>query len=230
MSFAEMVNDFISLFFPRCCWACDRALVKGEELICSSCMLELPQTAYHTDRENPLKVRLANRASIHYGLAFLKFTKSSRVQKVLHALKYKNHPEIGVMLGKVYGEKLKGAGLQQAFDCIIPVPLHAARFRKRGYNQSERFAEGLSLILEIPNQPSTLIRKTKTQTQTRKNKLRRWENVSDVFVLNRQYPVDGLRVLLVDDVVTTGATLEACIDVLRKEGCASVSIACIAEA
>ena len=230
MSLPEIVNDFVSLFFPRCCLGCSQALVKGEESICTSCMLELPQTQYHKDPANPLRTRLADRVPIAYGFAFLKFTKSGRVQKILHALKYKNHPEVGITLGKVYGERLKEADLQNRFDCIVPVPLHPSRLRKRGYNQSERFAEGLSLAFGVPNFAKALYRSTKTQTQTRKTKLKRWENVAEVFAINTQHPVRGLRVLLVDDVVTTGATLEACIATLLAEGCASVSIACIAEA
>lgn len=230
MNLPEIVNDFVSLFFPRCCLACSQALVKGEESICTSCMLELPQTQYHRDPANPLRTRMSDRVPIAYGFAFLKFTKSGRVQKLLHALKYKNHPEVGILIGKVYGDRLKEAGLQNSFDGIVPVPLHPSRLRKRGYNQSERFAEGLSLAFGVPNLSNALSRSTKTQTQTRKTKLKRWENVAEVFVINDQHSVRGLRILLVDDVVTTGATLEACITTLLAEGCTSVSIACIAEA
>src|SRR5688572_17607348 len=137
-----IVRDFISLFFPHYCAGCFNSLVKGETLICTRCMLEMPQTHYHLQRENPLKLRLEGRVRLVDALGFYRFSKRGRIQHILHALKYKNQPELAVVLGRVYGQKLKDA--EFSFDFIIPVPLHATRLRKRGYNQSSKFAEGLS--------------------------------------------------------------------------------------
>lgn len=224
----EVLVDFISLFYPRYCFACNEGLAKGEETVCSHCMLELPRTHYHLDRENALFRRLDGRIPLQYALAFFLFRKGGKVQRLLHALKYNNHPEIGEMLGEVYGSELKQTDF--AFDLIIPVPLHASKKRLRGYNQSEEFAKGLSKGLDIPFSPDTLVRVTKTETQTRKTKLMRWQNVSEVFQIENSDRIKGRHVLLVDDVITTGATIEACALALLENGCEKLSIASIAYA
>lgn len=149
---------------------------------------------------------------------------------MLHQLKYHHHPEIGVKLGKVFGRELAERGLKQAFDIITPVPLHPTRLRKRGYNQSAKFAEGLSHALAVPWSESISVRKGRTKTQTRKSKIDRWENVKNAFSIAEGKLVEGKKVLLVDDVITTGATLEACGMHLINSGCSHLSIACIAEA
>ncbi len=174
--------------------------------------------------------KLTGRLPLVYGCAFLKMKKGGVVQKMLHQLKYNYHPEIGIKLGKVYGVELQKKGLTAAFDIIVPVPLHVSRIRKRGYNQSAKFAEGLSYVLGVPWDESISIRKKSSRTQTNKSKLERWENVKDVFSINQSNPIKNKRVLLVDDVITTGATLEACGIHLVKSGCAELSVACIAEA
>lgn len=203
--------------------------MKGEENICSKCMLEFPRAQYHLDPENALFVRLNGRIPLKLAFAFFLFRKGGRVQQLLHALKYSNHPELGEMIGEVYGQELQEANLEQKFNVIVPVPLHASRKRKRGYNQSEEFAKGLSKSLNIPY-ADALIRTTKTETQTRKTKLSRWQNVSEVFQVKDLYQIRNQHILLVDDVITTGATIEACAQVLLDEGCSSISIGSIAYA
>lgn len=225
----RVLSDFVSLFFPKYCLACSNSLVGGEETFCTRCIIDLPRTNYHLG-ENPVKDRLTGRLPLAHGFAFLKFKKGGNVQKMLHQLKYNQHPEVGVKLGKVYGHDLLTSGLGSEFDVIIPVPLHESRKRKRGYNQSAMFAEGLSYALGIPWDESISLRKGKTKTQTRKSKLERWENVKDVFSIARDAEIKGKRILLVDDVITTGATLEACGIRLVESGCAKISVACIAEA
>jgi ComF family protein len=228
--FPELFRDFVSLIFPNYCMACDACLVKGENLICTRCMFQMPQTNYHLDEDNPLKNRLRGRIPVRYAMAMFKFSKSGRVQSILHALKYRNEPKLGVMLGNVYGDRMLTAGLRSAFDLIIPVPLHISRKRKRGYNQSAMFAEGLSQKLSIPCDDNLVERKVRTATQTRKTKLNRWQNVADVFNVRDRDAIQNKNILLVDDVITTGATIEACGNDLIESGCASMSIACIAEA
>lgn len=223
-------SDFVSLFFPHYCLSCSNALYKGEDILCTRCILELPKTDYHLQTDNPIKLRLDGRLPLAYAMAFLKFRKSGIVQELLHQLKYNGHREVGVRLGMLYGKELHEAGLDQELDVIVPVPLHAARLRKRGYNQSACFAEGLSVSLGIPWNESITTRVTKTATQTRKSKLERWENVKDVFNIQNTQEIGGKRILLVDDVITTGATLEACGQHLIRAGCAQLSIACLAEA
>ena len=228
--FTDVLRDFVSLIYPNYCAACEDSLVKGEKLICTRCLAQMPQTNYHLDPNNLLKNRLASRISVRYAMALFKFSKSGRVQSLLHVLKYKNQPEVGVMLGNLYGDRMVAANLGDAFELIVPVPLHSSRKRKRGYNQSAEFAEGLSQVLGIPFSDEILERKVKTDTQTRKTKLNRWRNVTEVFDVKRLDPIQNKNILLVDDVVTTGATLEACGNCLLSAGCSTLSLACIAEA
>ena len=225
-----LVEDFISLFFPRYCLACSGPLVKGEEIMCTRCLGDLPKTNYHLHSENPVMNRLAGRLPLKHGFAFLKFRKSGIVQNLLHELKYNNHPEVGVRLGQAYGHELLQSGIDKEFDLIIPVPLHASRKRQRGYNQSAKFAAGLSEVMKIKWDESISVRTQSTATQTRKSKAERWENVRDVFSVDIHGNIKGKRILLVDDVITTGATLEACGQHIVSCGCGELSVACIAEA
>jgi ComF family protein len=226
--FSEILTDFAALFFPRYCRGCDDALISGENLICTRCLLELPRSHYHLERENPFYNKFRGRIPVTYVMTLFRFVKESRVQHLLHALKYKNQPELGIALGRMYGQDLLAANFKQQFDLIIPVPLHASRKRTRGYNQSEEFGKGLSEILDIPCSDRFMKRMIKTETQTRKSRLNRWKNVNEVFQVITPREVEGKRIPLVDDVVTTGATLEACGQALLTAGCMELSIACIA--
>jgi ComF family protein len=226
----EIIKDFISLIYPSYCLACSQSLVKGEEIICSGCLLDMPKTNFHKHDENPLLERLSLRMPLQHAFAYYHFKKGSKVQELLHSFKYHHHPEIGVKLGKVMGLELVKEGFEHVFDIIVPVPLHESRKRVRGYNQSEEFAKGLSETLQIPYTENFIKRSVKTQTQTRKTKLLRWQNVSNVFEMKQAEEIRGKRVLLVDDVVTTGATLEACANPLIEAGCIELSVACIAVA
>lgn len=222
------IVDFISLIYPNYCLACSGSLVKGEEVLCSSCLLELPRTDYHKMAVNPLFERLSLRMPLKNAFAYYHFSKGGKVQELLHTFKYKGRHEIGHKIGKVFATELAEQGYLNAFDCIVPVPLHTSRKRVRGYNQSEEFAKGLASVLNIPCADSFVKRKVKTETQTRKSKLNRWRNVSEVFEVKNQEEIRHKRILLVDDVVTTGATLEACSVPLLQAACAELSIACVA--
>lgn len=223
-------DAFLSMFFPPYCLGCSGHLVKGEEILCTHCLTDLPKTHYHRRSDNPVISRLAGRLPIQHGWAFLSFRKGGMVQHLLHQLKYNNCPEIGERLGKAYGRELAEAPNGRAFDLIVPVPLHRSRLRKRGYNQSSCFAKGLSEALQIPWDESISIRTRATTTQTRKSRTDRWQNVQRVFAVQDKTLLEKKRVLLVDDVITTGATLEACGQHLLDCGCTSISVACIAEA
>jgi ComF family protein len=226
----DIFLDFLSLFYPRYCLGCSGSLLKGEDIICTECLLEMPKTNFHKQAFNPLYERLSLRMPLKHAFAYYHFKKGGRVQQLLHQLKYKNHPEIGVKLGKVLAQELLVSGYDQTYHLVVPVPLHPSRKRSRGYNQSEEFAKGVSEGLNIPYTDSFVKRTVQTQTQTRKSKLNRWRNVSEVFEMKDTEAVKGKHILLVDDVVTTGATLEACANALLQSGCSQVSIACIAVA
>jgi ComF family protein len=160
-------------------------------------------------------------------MAFLRFSKKGDSQKILHQLKYKNRPEIGVELGRIYGNLLKESGFDKEWDQITPVPLHSLKQKRRGYNQSEQFAIGIGEAMDIPVKIS-LNRCLFTETQTRKSRMERIENVEDVFELDEGHIVDNQRILLVDDVITTGATLSTCANVLLKAKSKVVDMAVIA--
>jgi ComF family protein len=229
MKLKPLLTDFIALFFPSYCFGCHDGLVHGEEILCTACVAELPRLDYYTSDDNPITNRFVARLPIKHGWALLKFQKSGIVQNLLHELKYNNHPEIGIKLGKILAANASEHGLGSEFDLLIPVPLHKSRLRIRGYNQSGMIAKGISEVLTTPYDDSCMIRLAATKTQTKKSKVDRWENVNEVFQVSKPDHIRGKRILLVDDVITTGSTLEACARKLLDAGASELSIACIAE-
>lgn len=227
---SELSGDFISLIYPHFCEGCLGPLVKGEDILCTHCLSDLPRTNMHLDVNNPLALKFRGRIPMLGASVFLRFRKRGKVQRMLHSLKYKNRPEVGFKLGFVYGSELANAGFIDPFDMILAVPLHLSRLRSRGYNQSDEWARGLSATAGIPFVTGVLKRVRNTRTQTTRTRLRRWENVRDVFEVTDPAKVVGRNVLLVDDVVTTGATLESCGQSLLDAGCAGVGVICIAMA
>ena len=225
-----MLRDFLELFFPHYCLTCSAPLVKGEDLVCTVCCYDLPQTTSHQELDNLVAQKLYGRVPIRYAMALYKFRKAGKVQKLLHYLKYKHKPSVGKVLGRRYGTILKEAYLDKSFDLIVPVPLHSSRLRQRGYNQSDYFAQGLAEVLHIPWSNQCVKRTRATLTQTRKQQLERFKNVEDAFYVTDAAVVCAKRLLLVDDVITTGATLEACSTALLAVGSSEISVATIAVA
>jgi len=220
--------DFLSLVFPRTCESCGNTLHRHEQCICNFCNHHLPRTDFHEHPDNPVAQLFWGRTMLRYATSMFYFHKGSNVQHLVHQLKYKGKQEVGVHLGKLYGIDLRQSPLFSTVDVVVPVPLHPNRQRKRGYNQSEAFAQGLAHGMGIRMDTRTLLRKTATSTQTRKSRFLRWENVKEVFVLEQPEKLANLHILLVDDVVTTGATLESCVQNLLQCPGATVSIATIA--
>lgn len=225
-----MLKDFWAMIFPEFCVACQNSIMKGEGQICTNCRFSLPFTDYHLRAENEFTLKLAAKLPLVYGLAYLKFTKSSRVQRILHALKYEGNQEIGELLGHWYGVILKENNFEGVFDVIIPVPLHPSKLKKRGYNQSDCIAKGLSTGLGIKWSSEILIRTKATESQTKKNRIERWLNVADIFTVTNPQLIENQHILLVDDVVTTGSTLESCWQALEKAGAKKVSVGALAAA
>ena len=213
-----MINDFFNLIFPRLCCSCNHILLKHENTICTNCIVTLPKTNFHLDKDNLVNKVFWGRVQIEMAASYYSFSKESRVQNLLHHLKYKGAKEVGSIVGKLYGYDLKESPFFKKIDFIVPVPLHKIKLKKRGYNQSEWIAKGLSESMNIPMRLDVLYRKVDSKTQTKKSRYKRWENVGDIFgVLDGD--LRGKKVLLVDDVLTTGATIEACAQVLIEKGC-----------
>ncbi len=223
-------DDLISLFYPRLCAGCNTALVKGEEVLCLHCLADLPRTNYHLLAENPVFQLFIGRANITLASSFCRFDKGGRLQHLLHQLKYKGNCEVGKKMGVLFGYDLIQSSSYQEIDAIIPVPLHPKKEKKRGYNQSAEICKGLADSMNRPVISGNLVREVHTSTQTRKGRFERWENVSGIFIVKNEALLAGKHLLLVDDVVTTGATLEACCEPLLKISGVRVSIATLASA
>ena len=223
-----MFKDFLDMLFPRTCLTCNGLLEKNEEMICTHCRFELPQTDFHLEQDNPLARKFWGRVPLKYAFAYLRFVKTGKVQTLLHHLKYYGKEEVGDMLGKWYGNELRKKGFEGEFDLILPVPLHLSKLRKRGYNQCDSIARGLAEGLQIDWSNSVLLRKQANISQTKKDRVERWENVESIFEVINPQLVENKNILIVDDVITTGATLEACCVPLQKAGCRSLSIASLA--
>ena len=226
----DLWDDFLSLLFPRVCYGCGNHLTKNEYLICTECYVVIPRTNFHTIKDNPVVQTFWGRCRIESAAAFSFFNKGSRIRKLIHNLKYKGIKEIGCELGKIYGLSLKSSDFLDDVDLIVPVPLHKSKQRTRGFNQSETISVGISEATGLPLVTNAIKRRTATSTQTKRSRIERWDNVEDVFVLKNPDLLAGKHILLVDDVITTGATMEACVnEILKAEG-SKVSLVALAYA
>lgn len=223
-----MLNDFLSLVFPKVCYACGKSLFKTEECICTHCLYHLPQTQFHLYPDNPVIKLFWGRVDIHAASSMYLFTKGSKVQHLIHHLKYRGRKEIGTSLGKYYGRELKKSPLFSTAELVVPVPLHRKKLKKRGYNQSELFARGIADSMKAASPANALVRTKASETQTRKSRFTRWKNVEEVFRVTEPEILKGKHILLVDDVVTTGSTLEACAAKILEIPGTQVSVATIA--
>lgn len=222
------LKDFTTLIFPELCNACGTALVNHEKLICITCLHQLPYTNFHRDHENKLAKQFWGRVNINAAGSYLYFTKKGKVQNLMHQLKYNNQPDVGIELGRLYGLELKKYAPYNLCNAIIPVPLHPKKIKKRGYNQSEQFAIGLSQSLAIPVLGYGLSRIKSSKSQISMSRKDRYDNMATAFrAENIDLEIEP-HILLVDDTITTGATLEACVIALNQVGIKEISIAGIA--
>ena len=218
------INSIIGLFYPSVCAACGRSLFRWENLVCTQCRNMLPKTGYEFNEDNPLARIFYGKVRLKAVMACFFFSKEGKVQRLIHELKYKGNKEAGIFLGQELGKAIKEAPLYQGLDYLIPVPLHPKREKERGYNQSLMIAQGLSEVTGIPIGDKFLLRSVNTSTQTHKTKEERWQNVKDIFELRHAEQLEGKYVLLIDDVLTTGSTLEAC--ALKLLGVPNIVISC----
>jgi len=221
----KVLHDFIDLVFPNCCPGCDQPLVRGEEHLCTSCELDLP---LYPANEN-IAHYFAGRLELAEARAYFKFYHGGLAQNLLHHIKYKGDQELGEHLGKMFIHHLQKEAIYKNVDVIVPVPLHNSKLRTRGYNQSEVLASGMADILGVTVDSLSVIRTKRSETQTRKNRADRWQNVTGIFDVTNDNLL-GKHVLLVDDVITTGATLEACGETILAAGAASLSVGALAAA
>jgi ComF family protein len=225
-----MFESIINLFFPKVCPGCSSFLVANENVICTVCRHDIPLTNHHLNPENDAFKKFYGRIPVIHTSALFYFHKKGIVQELIHNLKYKGHEEIGTILGEWYAEDLKNIELIKSVDEIIPVPLHAKKLKERGYNQVTAFGTALSSSLNIDYNDSILIRNVYSKTQSKKTLLGRTEGIETVFDVSFTEKNHNKHFLLIDDVITTGATLEACSRALLKIPGAKISIVCMAMA
>lgn len=222
------LNDVVGLLFPRLCLVCEGPLLEREPFVCLTCLSLMPKFSSAAEERLAVERLFYGRIPFDFVMALFAFDKKARVQKLIHGIKYQGLPEVAYWVGQILGEDMHRASENWPADVLVPVPLHPRKQRRRGYNQSAWFARGLSEKLHIPVCEDLLIRVADTRSQTGMNKTRRWENVKEAFACTRK--AEGLRVALADDVLTTGATVEACARTLVHAGASSVNVVVMASA
>ena len=210
--------------------SCGDSLVVGEEIICTTCLHKIPKTNLHLVKDNPIEKKFWGRVDIESATSYFYYSKGSPFQKLLHRLKYSKGKEIGVMLGKIAGLQLVESTRFENIDMLVPVPLHPNKLKKRGYNQSQCICQGLACAMNLPIDNHTLIRIVENPTQTKKSTYERWENTNGIFDVYDTEAFEGKHILLVDDVLTTGSTLIACIEAIKSKTNAKISVFTIAVA
>ncbi|HKJ07327.1 MAG TPA: phosphoribosyltransferase family protein [Flavobacteriaceae bacterium] len=224
----KVLTSIVELFFPTICYCCDSQLTEGEKHICLNCRFDLPTTNFTKLEGNIVEQAFYGRIPIVAATALFYFYKEGKIQKLIHQLKYRGEQNVGVFTGKWLGQELKDSARFNTIDCVIPVPLHKKKLKKRGYNQVEKFGKTLATILNVDYIDNVLVKVTATKTQTHKIRFDRWKNVSELFTIQNSQLIANKHILLIDDVITTGATLEACYKALNKANNINISIASIA--
>ncbi len=225
-----LINDFLSLIYPRYCEACEALLYKHERVICTKCALGLPKSNFHLNNKNPIVMALGGRVPLQQATSLFVFEKEGKVQNLLHALKYENQQIVGELMGQTFYNDLRSSGFFDGIDHVVPIPLHQKKQKSRGYNQSECFAKGISDKSGINLDAVSFTREVETSTQTKKGKAERWANVKDAFALKNTEVFKNKHILLVDDVITTGATIEGAWQALKDVEGIKISVASIAYA
>ncbi len=225
--FLNIVYDFLSLIYPQVCAACGSNLYIEEKSVCTRCLYRIPKTNFHLNSNNEVAQLFWGRVNLQAATAFYYYYKGSKYQKIIHQCKYSGQRYIGYDLGKLFAADLKLTCFS-GIDIIHPVPLHYKKFKQRGFNQSEYIARGISEVLNKPVITDAVSREITGKSQTRKGRYERWKNVEDVFKIKHRRKLENKHVLLVDDVITTGATLEACATEILKCSNSKVSVAALA--
>jgi ComF family protein len=221
-------SDTLHIFYPHVCLGCGSDLLNEKNLLCIKCIAALPNTNFALHAANPVEKIFWGRLPLTAAHSEFFFAKESLIQHLIHQLKYKGNKEIGFYLGELMGRSLLNSNRFANIDSLIPLPLFSDKEHKRGYNQATILCDGISSITKIPVDKTSVVRQRFTETQTRKHRTERWENVEGSFVVKNATALKGKHILLVDDVVTTGATLEACGNAIIKTDETKISIATLA--
>jgi ComF family protein len=208
-------ESLLRLFYPLLCKACGDEVFRQDNHLCWRCLQELPLTHFEQHAENPVKHIFTGRLRLQQACSFVYYNKDSITQAIVHRFKYQSEKELGIFMGEMMGQAMFAHPHHQHYDAIIPLPLNERKLRQRGYNQAALLALGISRALGKPVETSAVMRTRYTSTQTKKNRIQRWMNVEHVFDIDANHNLQGKHVLLVDDVITTGATMEAMGQVLE---------------
>jgi len=230
LALTHLLNDFKHLFYPHICAGCGTDILADDNMLCAKCFVNLPATLYAQYANNPIEKIFSGRLNIEAAHAEFYFAKESLIQHLVHQLKYKSNKEIGIFLGEMMGRSIIKSNRFKPVDALIPLPMYPDKERKRGYNQAAVICEGMSRVMNVPVYNQVLIRGRFTETQTKKHRAERWENVEGSFAIKNEDRIRGKHLLLVDDVITTGATLEASGTRLLKTEGVKLSIATLTTA
>ncbi len=224
----KLINPIIDLFFPPVCMACNSYLSDKSLQICIDCRHDLPVTNFHFDNSDYVKKVFYGRVEIENATALLRFHKKGIVQQLMHNLKYRGHENIGELLGDWLGEELATIKAYNEIDLVIPVPLHKTKLKKRGYNQVAKFGQRIAKAINADYEDNVLVKTSATKTQVFKNRESRWLQKDGIFTVQNEERLEGKHILLVDDIITTGATIEACANILTKTHNNKLSVATMA--
>ncbi|GHU64745.1 amidophosphoribosyltransferase [Bacteroidia bacterium] len=230
MIFKTLLSNFLALFFPDLCVVCREPLLEGETFLCLHCALKLPKTAYRSYVNNLSFDRFLGKIPLEKVNSYLYYSKGGIGQKLVADIKYKGNVSLGKWMGECMAKDVLSSGFFDGIDFIVPVPLHPKRLKQRGYNQSEIIAEGISFVTDIPLDTKNLFRKKATATQTKRGIYERWRNTLDIFDLHDRELFAGKHILIIDDVLTTGSTLEAAAHCILESKGSKVSILTLAVA
>jgi len=223
-----LLTDFIALLYPEICIGCGNALTHNDTMICFDCSIDMPVTYFEKHKDNPVERLFWIKTNIQEATAGYFFTKKSRIQKMIHSFKYKGNDQAAIFLGEELGKMLLNSERFKHINQIIPVPLHPNKMKIRGYNQAEKIADGLSNVLGIPVNNSSLVRVLHNETQTKKGLFNRWTNVQTIFTIADSDKLINQHVLIVDDVITSGSTIESCAKQILSVDGTKVSLASLA--